>query len=106
MTGKTITVHVEPGSELDRALAEAGDREIVLERNGKRYRVEPAPHFDIADSDNIWAAYDPEVVLRSLDEFGGAWSDIDAEALKEYIYRGREEGTRPDDHPSQPPDRP
>lgn len=106
MTGKTITVHVEPGSKLDRALAEADDREIVLERNGTRYRVDPAPHVTIPDEDDIWGEYDPEVVLRSLKEFGGAWSDIDAEALKEYIYRGREEGTRPDDRPSRPPDCP
>ena len=29
----------------------------------------------------------------------GSWSDIDTEALKEYIYRAREEGTRPSDRP-------
>lgn len=66
MTDKTITVHVEPGSELDRALAEADDRQIVLERNGTRYRVKAVTHLDIADEDETWVAYDSEVVLRSL----------------------------------------
>jgi hypothetical protein len=28
----------------------------------------------------------------------GAWADLDTEALKEYIYRAREEGTRATDH--------
>jgi hypothetical protein len=29
----------------------------------------------------------------------GRWADIDIEALKEYLYRAREEGTRPIDRP-------
>lgn len=29
----------------------------------------------------------------------GSWSDIDTVALKKYLYRAREEGTRPNDRP-------
>lgn len=99
MTGKTITVHVEPGSELDRALAEADDREIVLERNGTRYRVKAVPHLEIADPDDIWAGYDPERMRETIEQFAGTLSDQEAKELKEYIRRGRDEGTRPWNRP-------
>lgn len=33
------TVHVEPGSALDRALDEAGDAPVELDKRGVRYRV-------------------------------------------------------------------
>ena len=99
MTGKTITIHVEPDSELGRALAEADEREIVLERNGKRYRVEPAPRLDIADPTDIWAGYDPERLRETIERFAGTLSDQEAEEIKELIYRAREEGTRPPDRP-------
>jgi hypothetical protein len=60
--------------------AEAGP--ILLRRNGQVYRLEPRP------------AYDPEKLIAGIQAAAGSWSDVDADEMKDYIYRGREEGTR------------
>jgi hypothetical protein len=88
-------VIVAPGSELDRALAEANGEPVVLERNGARYRLVP-------EKEDIFANYDPEEARRVLDEMAGSWSDVDAEKLIADIYRWREEGSRPIDRPRWP----
>ena len=40
MTTSTRTIHVAPGSELDRLLQDATDGPFELEKDGVRYRVE------------------------------------------------------------------
>jgi len=59
-----------------------------LLRNGTRFRV-------IRDLDDPWENYDPEKVLEGLREIAGTLSPAEGERIKELIYRGREEGTRP-----------
>ncbi|HET9016729.1 MAG TPA: hypothetical protein VFN57_14110 [Thermomicrobiaceae bacterium] len=39
MTPAPRTIHVDPGSELDRLLEEAGDAVVEMEARGVRYRV-------------------------------------------------------------------
>lgn len=88
-------VIVAPGSELDRALAEANGEPVVLERNGARYRVVP-------EKEGIFANYDPAEARRVLDELAGSISEEDAADLIANIYRWREEGSRPIDRPRWP----
>jgi hypothetical protein len=52
MTKASHTIHVDPTSELARALKEADAAPVVLESNGVHFRV-------IRASDEIWAGYDP-----------------------------------------------
>ena len=85
-------VRVKPGSELDRLLQEAAATPLLLERDGELYRLE-------RERENIWKAYDPNAALEGIRAAAGSWKDIDAEALKAYIYRARKEGTRPSDRP-------
>ena len=54
------TIHVEPGSELDRILREAGETPVELEQRGVRYRVtrvddsvESKPSRSAVDSDSV-----------------------------------------------------
>jgi hypothetical protein len=82
------TITIDPDSELGRALAEADESPIVLVRDGRRYRV-------TREADDPWATYDPEKVLEGLHEIAGTLSPAEGERMKELIYRGREEGTRP-----------
>jgi hypothetical protein len=89
MPAMETTIEVVPGSELDRRLAEADGTTIVLVRNGRRVRVVAEDALE-----DIWAGYDPERVLRALDETAGSWADIDADALIAHIYRWCEEGSR------------
>ena len=87
---KPITI--DPDSELGRALDEATEAPVVLEKNGVRYlvsRENSGTRPDISE----------EQYQKILDETLGSWSDIDADALIADIYRWREEGTRPADRP-------
>lgn len=89
-------VHVEPGSALDRALDDVEAKHVVVERRGVRYRLD---RIGAASDEDIWANYDPEAAIAGMRAAAGSWSDIDAEAFKEFIYRAREEGSRPPDRP-------
>lgn len=92
MANEPLTIKVDPDSELARALDEAAATPVVLERNGTRYRVSPE------DADP-WANYDPAKLRASLRQAAGTITPEEGERLKELIYRGREEGTRPLDRP-------
>jgi hypothetical protein len=94
MASEPKTIEVAPGGELDRILDEAGGAPLRLVRGGERFRLDRE-----ADEDDIWADYDPERARAGIRAAAGAWTDIDGESLKEYIYRAREEGTRPPDRP-------
>ena len=88
MAKEPLTITIDPDSELGRALDQTGEEPIVLLRNGTRFRV-------TLDADDPWANYDPESVLEGLHEIAGTLSAEEGERMKELIYRGREEGTRP-----------
>ncbi|MDP9367330.1 MAG: hypothetical protein M3Q03_03470 [Chloroflexota bacterium] len=89
----TTTIEVTPGTELATALEEG--RPVVLVKDGVRYRVD---REDTAEpTEDIWANYDPERVLRVLDETAGSWQEIDTEALIVEIHeqRGQDSDGRP-----------
>ena len=86
------TVEVEAGTELDLLLAEAAAQPLRLVRDGVRFRL-------AAEDEDPWAGYDPGLARAGMRAAAGAWRDIDTEAMKAYIYRAREEGTRPPDRP-------
>jgi len=88
MVKEPLTITIDPDSELGRALDQTAGEPIVLLRNGTRFRV-------TLDADDPWANYDPESVLEGLHEIAGTLSPEEGERMKELIYRGREEGTRP-----------
>lgn len=87
-----LTITLDPNSELAHALDDADEVTIILESKGTRYTVKRA-------DDDIWAGYDPEKVRAALKQFAGTLTPEEGESLKELIYRGREEGTRPLDRP-------
>lgn len=95
MASEPKTIEVEPGSEVDRLLDEAERAPLRLVRGSVRFRL-----VQETDDDDVWAGYDPERARAGMRVAAGAWSDLDAEELKAYIYRGREEGTRPLDDES------
>ena len=88
MAKEPLTIVIDPESELGRALGETDGEPVVLLRNGTRFRV-------TLDADDPWANYDPESVLEGLHEIAGTLSAEEGKRMKELIYRGREEGTRP-----------
>jgi hypothetical protein len=88
MAKEPLTITIDPDSELGRALDQPGEEPVVLLCNGTRFRV-------TRDADDPWANYDPEKVLEGLHEIAGTLSPAEGERIKELIYRGREEGTRP-----------
>jgi hypothetical protein len=88
MSGVAKTIHVPDDSELARLLQEADGAGLRLEQNGITYRV-------TREDDDLWAGYDPEAVRAGVEAGAGAITPEEAEALKAYVYRGRQEGTRP-----------
>jgi hypothetical protein len=88
MDKEPFTIHLDPDSELARALADAKEAPVLLESNGVHFRV-------IRVTDDLWADYDPEAVLAALRAAAGTLSPEEGERIKQLIYRGREEGTRP-----------
>ena len=86
------TIMIDPESEPGRALDELDRESMVLVRGTMRFRV-------TRDPDDPWANYDPEHVLEGLREIAGTLSPAEGERMKELIYRGRDEGTRPMSRP-------
>lgn len=87
-----IIIKVDPDSELAHALEDTNVRTVVLESKGTRYSVKRS-------DEDPWANYDPEKVRAGLKRFAGILTREEAERMKELVYRGREEGTRPIDRP-------
>jgi hypothetical protein len=83
---------VNPNSEVARLLDEAAERPLLLEKDGVRYRLNK-------EEEDIWAGYDPEAVRQAIRTMTGRLAVHEAEQLKAFIYRAREEGTRPLDRP-------
>jgi hypothetical protein len=92
MAKAPLTITIDPDSELGRALDDTDGPPVILERNGARFLV-------TRDPDDPWANYNPEKVRAGLRKFAGMLTPEEGERIKETIYRGREEGTRPIDRP-------
>jgi hypothetical protein len=92
MAKEPRTITIDPDSELGRALDQSAGEPVLLLRNGTRFRV-------TRDLDDPWANYDPEKVRAGLRKFAGMLTPEEGERIKEAIYRGREEGTRPLERP-------
>ncbi|MHB8620467.1 MAG: hypothetical protein ACYDAG_12985 [Chloroflexota bacterium] len=82
-------IAVEPGSDIARLLDEAAMAPVLLEKNGHRLDTVTT------ETENIWAGYDPKAALAGMRAAAGSWKDADPEKLKDFVYRSREEGTRP-----------
>ena len=89
------TIRIEPGSELDQVLKEAGKTPVELEQRGVRYRVTrvDAPAggqpIDLADERDIWAGYDPDQVRRGLRTSAGALRGVDRDQLQRDLAEQR-----------------
>lgn len=93
-TAPTVTITVDPSSELGRALAQP-TRRVVLESGGVRYRVEPER---ATATDDLFANYDPERIRDALRRSAGALKGVDVEALKRELRAQR--GHDDEDSPS------
>lgn len=83
-----VTITLDPGSELAIALNEADEKPVVLVSNGARFKVSRA-------EDDFRDDYDPKAFREALRAAAGTFTPEEGERLKELIYRGREEGTKP-----------
>ena len=82
-----------PGSQLAEALDEG--KLVILVKDGVRYCVDREEAMEPAE--DFWANYDPERVLRVLEETAGSWQGIDTDALIAEIHeqRGQDSHGRP-----------
>lgn len=85
----TKVIRIKPGSELAEMVDATASANVVLEKDGVRYRLMREDEWD-----DLFAGYDPEAALAGMLVGAGSWSDIDAEKLKADIYRWRDEGSR------------
>jgi hypothetical protein len=94
MAAEPKPIHVTPDIHVVDLLPEADKAPLVLEQNGVRYRLSREDGGPLDEDD-------AEKVQAMLDAIG-SWSDLDANALVEQVYRWRAEGSRPADRPSWP----
>ena len=97
------------GREIKR-VAVRGDTDLmrILEevRNDKQPRIVEregeglAAIIDLQDLSKVLTEEPTREDLETALKAAGAWRDIDAAALKRYIYEGRERGTRPAGRPA------
>lgn len=99
MVAEPRTISIDTDSELGLALDEANGEPIVLIRGRARFRVVPDEVPAPLNRSGIWANYDPDGIREGLREIVGVVTPEEGERMKELIYRGREEGTRPIDRP-------
>jgi hypothetical protein len=92
MTRGSKIVHVDEDSDLARLLEEVGTMPLRLVKGGVTYRL-------TREGNDPWADYDPEAVRAGMRAAAGQFSTEKAEELKAYVYRAREEGTRPANRP-------
>ena len=98
MRSEPLTITIDPDSELGRALDESGDEPVVLVQGATRFLV-IRQSIDSRADDDPWANYDPEKVREGLRKVAGLLTPDEGERMKDMIYRARDEGTRPIDHP-------
>jgi hypothetical protein len=78
-------VRIEPDSELARFLDEVGEMPVLLEKNGKLYRLIEEP------AEDIWAGYDANKVKAALRQSAGALRGVDRDELLADIHAAREQ---------------
>jgi len=83
---ETKTINIDEASELARLLSEADARPLRLTSGAASYRV---------FREDTLAKTDPAAFNATVDRLAGSWSAEDAEAAIAYIYKAREEGSRP-----------
>lgn len=88
MATEPKVILVSPGSELDDIIEEAIKSTVVLERDGRRFRLVPEEQID------PFANYDPERVRRAFERAAGMLSGIDTEALKAELRYQRGHGRK------------
>ncbi len=86
MANKPHRVLVHPDSELAHLLDELGEMPVLLEKNGKVYRL-------TVEEDNS-AHYDAEKVKATVRNVAGSWADIDADKFLAALYHARDVGSR------------
>jgi hypothetical protein len=86
------TIHVTDEGEIARLLKEADGRPVRLEKGGVTYRLS-------REDGSITANYDPAAVRDAVRAASGTLTPEEGEELKAYIYRAREEGSRPANRP-------
>ncbi|MBV9282505.1 MAG: hypothetical protein JOZ41_20700 [Chloroflexi bacterium] len=92
MAQEPKTIHVDQASELARVLAEADDQPVRLTTGNLSYRV-------TREDEGQVQAGDSAAINAAIDRLAGSWSSDDADAAIAYIYRAREEGSRPATRP-------
>ena len=88
-------IRITANSTIFPLLEEAANQPLLLEKDGVVYRLER----EVKPREDIWSRYDPEAALEGIEAAAGSWKDIDPEEFKAFIYRAREEGSRPLDRP-------
>ncbi len=88
--GKTI--HISDDDELARILKEADGHPVRLEKGGVTYSLS-------REDDAVTGTYDPVAVRDAVQAASGTLTPEEGEQLKTYIYRARQEGSRPAHRP-------
>ena len=84
MVAEPIIVVVDPEGEVATLLERATDAPLVVELNGRRYRVS-------RDPDDLFADYDPQRAEQAFARVFGILKGVDREALKAELRAQRDQ---------------
>jgi hypothetical protein len=76
-------IRVTPGSELAEIVDESANTAIVIERDGRRFRLVPDDAARLAET------YDPDRVLDAIERATGIFAGMDVERLKAELREQR-----------------
>lgn len=82
------SIELDPESELATLIVSSGRKPVAVHANGRRYLI-------VRGSDDGGSEYDRADFEEALRAVIGTITPEEADRLKDMIYRGREEGTRP-----------
>lgn len=86
------TVRINDDDEIARLLEEADAHPVRLENDGVTYRLS-------REDETVIGTYDPAAVRDAVRAASGTLTSKEGEELKAYLYRARQEGSRPANRP-------
>jgi len=86
------TIHVRDDDDIARLLNEADSYPVRLEKGGITYSLK-------REDDSVTGTYDPVAVRDAVRAASSVLTPDEGEELKTYLYRARQEGSRPANRP-------
>lgn len=87
MTTEPRLIHVSQQTDITTILAEASEAAVLIEKDGRLYRVSPEP-------EDLSVGYDPTAVRQALQVYADLLTPAEGKQTIAALYDARVQGTR------------